>query len=79
MATRLLGLRVRIPLGPWMSVFCECYVLSGRGLCDCPVTCAEESCRVCVCVFLLARTRAFRCHLCVIVVPLCVVNCNNKL
>jgi hypothetical protein len=31
-AARLLGLRVRIPLGAWMSVCCECCVLSGRGL-----------------------------------------------
>ena len=29
-ATRLLGLRVRIPLGAWMSVSFECRVLSGR-------------------------------------------------
>jgi len=26
------GLRVRIPPGKWMSVSCECCVLSGRGL-----------------------------------------------
>jgi hypothetical protein len=32
-ATRLLGLRVRIPPGPRMSVYCECCALSGRGLC----------------------------------------------
>jgi len=32
---RLLGLRVRIPPpGAWMSVTCECCVLSGRGLCE---------------------------------------------
>ena len=30
---RLLGLCVRIPLGPWMSVSCEFCVLTGRGLC----------------------------------------------
>jgi hypothetical protein len=29
---RLLGLRVQIPPGTWMSVTCECCVLSGRGL-----------------------------------------------
>ena len=28
----LLGLRVRIPQGAWMSVCCECCVLSGTGL-----------------------------------------------
>ena len=30
----MLGLRVRIPLGIWLSVSCECSVWSGRGLCD---------------------------------------------
>jgi len=33
-AARLLGLRFRIPSGAWMSVSCECGVLSGRGICD---------------------------------------------
>jgi hypothetical protein len=33
-AARLLGLWVRILLGAWISVSCECCVLSGRGLCD---------------------------------------------
>ena len=32
-ATRLLRVWVRIPPGVWMSVCCECCVLSGRGLC----------------------------------------------
>jgi hypothetical protein len=32
-ATRLLELRVRIPPAAWISVSCECCVLSGRGLC----------------------------------------------
>ena len=41
-----LRLRVRIPLGAWMSVCCECCVLSGRGLCDGLITRPEESCRV---------------------------------
>jgi len=27
----------------WMSVSCECWVLSGRGLCDGPITRPEES------------------------------------
>ena len=27
MADRLLGLRIRIPPGPWMFVSCECFVL----------------------------------------------------
>jgi hypothetical protein len=34
----LLGLRVRIPPGTWMSVTCDCCVLSGRGLCVGPIT-----------------------------------------
>jgi hypothetical protein len=43
---RLLGLCVRILPGAWMSVSCECYVLSGRGLCDGLVTRPEESYRM---------------------------------
>ena len=31
---RFLELWVRIPLGAWMSVSCECCMLSGRGLRD---------------------------------------------
>jgi len=27
----------------WMSVCCECCLLSGRGLCDGLITCLEES------------------------------------
>ena len=42
-AARLLGLRVRIPPGAWMSVCCECCVLSGRGFCVGLVTRPEES------------------------------------
>jgi len=45
-AARLLGLWVRIPPGPWMSVCCEGCVLSGRGLCVGLVTRPEESYRV---------------------------------
>jgi hypothetical protein len=45
-ATRLLGLRVRILPGAWMSLFCECCVLSDRGLCVGLVTLPEESYRV---------------------------------
>jgi hypothetical protein len=44
-AVRLLGLRVRIPPGTWMSVSYECCVFSGRGLCDGLVTRPEESYR----------------------------------
>ena len=42
----LLGLWVRIPLGAWMSVCCECCVLSGIGLCDEPISCPEYSYRL---------------------------------
>jgi hypothetical protein len=49
-AVRLLGLRVRITPEAWMSVSCECCVLSGRGLCDGSITRLEVSCRVCVSV-----------------------------
>jgi hypothetical protein len=42
-AARLLGLCVRIPPGAWMSVSCECCVLSGRCLCDELITRPEES------------------------------------
>ena len=42
-ASRLLGFRVRILPGVWMSVSCECYVLAGSGVCDGPITRPEES------------------------------------
>jgi len=46
-AARLLGMRVRIPQGGGrMSVCCECFVLSGRSLCDGPITRPEESYRL---------------------------------
>ena len=45
-ATRLLRLWVRIPPGAWMFVCCECFVLSGRGLCDELITRPEESYRL---------------------------------
>jgi len=45
-AARLLGLWVLIPPRAWMSVCCECFVLSGRGLCDELITRPEESYRV---------------------------------
>jgi hypothetical protein len=49
-ASRLLGLRVRVPPEAWMSVYCECYVLSVRGLCEGPIPRPEEPYPVCVCV-----------------------------
>ena len=45
-AARLLRLWVRMPPGAWMSVCCECCVLSGRGLCDGLITRPEESYRL---------------------------------
>jgi hypothetical protein len=42
----LMGLRVRIPPRTWMSVSCECCVLSGRGFCDGLITRPEGSYRV---------------------------------
>ena len=45
-AARLLRFWVRIPPGTWMSVCCECCVLSGRGLCDELITRPEESYRL---------------------------------
>jgi len=45
-AARLLRSWVWIPPGAWMFVFCECCVLSGRGLCDELITRPEESYRL---------------------------------
>ena len=33
-AARLLGLPFRIPSGAWVSVSCDCRLLSGRSICD---------------------------------------------
>ena len=45
-ASRLLWFRIRIPPAAWVSVPCECCVLSGRGLCVGLITRPEESYRV---------------------------------
>jgi len=45
-SARLLRLWVQIPPGTWMPVCCECFVLSGRGLCDELITRSEESYRL---------------------------------
>jgi hypothetical protein len=45
----VLGLRVRIPSGEWMSASCECCVLSGRGICIELITRPGERYRVFVC------------------------------
>ena len=48
----LLGLRVRIQPGAWISVYCDCCVLSGTDLCVGLISRPEESCRLwCVCVW----------------------------
>ena len=45
-ASPLLRLWVQIPSGAWKFVYCECRVLSGRGLCDELITRPEESYRL---------------------------------
>ena len=60
-ASRLLRVWVRIPPGAWMSVCCECCVLSGRGLCDELITRPEESYRLwCVVVCDIETSRMRR-------------------
>ena len=53
---RLLGWRVRIPPGAWMYVPFECCVLSGRGLCDGPITGPVLPSVVCLSVITKLRT-----------------------
>jgi len=43
---RLLRFWIRIPPGVWMSVCCECCILSGTALCDGLITGPEESYRL---------------------------------
>jgi hypothetical protein len=45
-ATRLPGLRIRIPPGEWISVACGCFVLTGRSFYVGLVARPEESCRL---------------------------------
>ena len=45
-AARLLRSWVRIPPGAWLFVYCECCVLSDRGLCDGLITRPEEPYRL---------------------------------
>ena len=60
-AACLLRLWVRIPPRAWMSVCCECCVLSGRGLCDELITRPEKSYRLwCVVVCDLETSRMRR-------------------
>ena len=59
-SARLLRSWVRIPPGAWMFVCCECYVLSGRGLCDELITRPEESYRLCCVVVCDQETSRMR-------------------
>jgi len=59
-AARLLGLRVRIPPVAWMSVCCECCVLSGSGLCVGLIARSEESYRLWCVVVCDLETRTVR-------------------
>jgi len=59
-AARLLRSWVRIPLGAWMFVCCECPVLSGRGLCDELITRPEDYRLQCVVVCDLETLRIRR-------------------
>jgi hypothetical protein len=60
-AARLLRLRVRIQARIWLSVSCECCVLSGKGLCDELIPRPEESYRLwCVVVCVLETSRMRR-------------------
>jgi len=55
---RLLGLRVRIPPGAYLSVSCECCVLSGRGLRVRPITRPGESYGMCgACLSVIVKPR----------------------
>ena len=57
-AARLLGLRIRIPPGAWMSVFCDCCVFSSRGLCVRVFTCPGESYGVlCMSLIVIVKPR----------------------
>ena len=51
------------PTGSWMFAWCECYVLSGRGLCDELITRPEESYRLWKNHHILTGPPVFwRCH-----------------
>ena len=61
-AARLLRSWVRIPPGAWMSVCCECCVLSGRGLCD-KLTTRPENYRLCCVAVCDVETSSMRSHI----------------
>ena len=58
-AASLLGFRVRIPPGGWLSVCCRCFVLSGRNLWVGLIIRLEESYRVWCSVFECDREASF--------------------
>jgi hypothetical protein len=72
-AARLLGLRVWIPPGSWMSVCCECCVLLGRVLCVGLITRPEES--YWVWSRSLGNEEALMCRGCCAMVCVCVCVC----
>jgi len=54
-----ISLQVSVPCGAWMSVCCECHVLSGKQFCDRPTPCpGSPTLCVCVCVCVCACVRA---------------------
>jgi hypothetical protein len=59
-AARLLVLWVRIPPGAWMSVSCECCVLSGRGLCDEAGHSSRGVLPIVVCLSVIVKPRNMR-------------------
>jgi len=54
---RFLGLWVRIFQGTWMSIPCECCVLSVKGLCDGSITRPEEVLPTVVCLSVLSKSQ----------------------
>jgi len=60
------------PAGDMGSVFCECCVLSAKGLCDGPFPIAEESHGVLTCVRVCVCARLCAC------VRVCVCMCDQK-
>jgi hypothetical protein len=59
-AARMLRMWVRISPRTWKSVCCECCMLSGRGLCEEPITRPEESYRLCCVVVCDSETSWMR-------------------
>ena len=55
-----LELRVQIPPRAWISVCCDCCVLSRRGLCDGPITRPEESYRLWYIIVCVLETWSMR-------------------